>query len=361
MAKKAAAKVNGKENGMSVAETIRALKEKYGDDSIMKLGDKPKVGVDAISTGSIGLDIILGVSGLPRGRMIEVFGPQASGKTTLALHTVAQAQMRGGVCAYMDAENAMDPDYAKKLGVKIEDLHISQPQSAEQALDMVDTMVRSDQFDVIVIDSVAALTPIKEVEGEMGQQQMGSHARLMSQACRKLNSQMGGKKTVLIFINQIRTAIGAIPGMPTEYTPGGRALAYYTSVRLDIRRIAQIKKGDEIIGGRTRIKVVKNKVAAPYKQTELDILYNEGISREGEIIALGTKYGIIDHPGTSYSFKGSPIGLGYDRARQFLKANRAISDDILELIKERLDKDSLFSASPDEVTANAVPEDGDSQ
>ncbi len=318
-----------------IEDTLRDIRAKFGDDSIMKLGDKPHVDVNAISTGSIGLDAALGVGGLPRGRIIEIFGPESSGKTTLALHVVAEAQKLSGICAYIDAEHAMDPEYAKKIGVKIDELLISQPDTGEQGLEIVESLVRSGKMDVIVIDSVAALTPKDEIEGDMGAQHMGKQARLMSQALRKLTAIVAKSKTIVIFINQIRMQIGVMFGNP-ETTPGGKALKFYTSVRLDIRRIAQIKKGEEIMGGRVRVKVVKNKVAAPFRQTEFDLMYNEGISREGEIIALGEKYGIMSKSGVSYSFGAEKLGRGYDATRQYLKENKELADKILVKIREKI-------------------------
>lgn len=324
-----------KESGANIEDTLNAIKTKFGEDSIMKLGEKPHVDVNAIPTGSIGLDAALGVGGLPRGRIIEIFGPESSGKTTLALHVVAEAQKKAGICAYIDAEHAMDPEYAKKLGVKIDELLISQPDTGEQALEIVESLVRSGKLDVVVIDSVAALTPKDEIEGEMGQSHMGKQARLMSQALRKLTAIVARSKTIVIFINQIRMQIGVMFGNP-ETTPGGKALKFYTSVRIDIRRIAQIKKGEEVVGGRVRAKVVKNKVAAPFKQTEFDLIYNEGISQEGEIIALGEKMGIIGKSGTSYQFGEEKLGRGYDATRQFLKENSKITAAILKQIREKL-------------------------
>jgi len=319
----------------TIEDAMKAIQTKFGDESIMMLGDKPKVNVNVIPTGSLGLDAALGVGGLPRGRIIEIFGPESSGKTTLALHAVAEAQKLGGICAYIDAEHAMDPEYAKKLGVKIEQLLISQPDTGEQGLDIVDSLVRSGKMDVIVIDSVAALTPKDEIEGDMGAYHVGKQARLMSQALRKLTSIVAKSKTVVIFINQIRMQIGVMFGNP-ETTPGGKALKFYTSVRLDIRRIAQIKKGEEIMGGRVRVKVVKNKVAAPFKQTEFDLMYNEGISREGEMLALGEKMDIIKKSGNSYEYNGEKIGRGYDAARTFLKENCKVANEILKQIREKL-------------------------
>ncbi len=324
-----------KDNNSSIKDTIAQIKTKFGDDAIMRLGEKPRVDVNAISTGSIGLDAALGVGGLPRGRIIEIFGPESSGKTTLSLHVIAEAQKKDGICAFIDAEHAMDPEYAKRLGVQIDELLISQPDTGEQALEIVESLVRSGKLDVIVIDSVAALTPKDEIEGDMGASHMGKQARLMSQALRKLTAIVARSKTIVIFINQIRMQIGVMFGNP-ETTPGGKALKFYTSVRLDIRRIAQIKKGEEIMGGRVRVKVVKNKVAAPFRQTEFDLMYNEGISKEGEIIALGEKLDIINKSGTSYSYGEEKLGRGYDATRQFLRANTKISNEILKKIREHL-------------------------
>ncbi len=324
-----------KRSATDVNDALDIIRTKFGEDSIMKLGDKPKVNVNAIPTGSLGLDWALGIGGMPRGRIVEIFGPESSGKTTLALHVVAEAQKRGGVCAYIDAEHAMDPEYSKKLGVQIDDLLISQPDTGEQALEIVDSLIRTGKMDVVVIDSVAALTPKAEIEGDMGAHHIGTQARLMSQALRKLTAIVAKSKTIVIFINQIRMQIGVMFGNP-ETTPGGKALKFYSSVRLDIRRIAQIKKGEEIMGGRVRVKVVKNKVAAPFKQTEFDLMYNEGISQEGEIIALGEKYAILQKSGSSYSFGEEKLGRGYDATRQFLKENTRVREEILKQIREKL-------------------------
>lgn len=322
----------------SIAETLKDIQTKFGEEAIMKLTDKPRVDVDVVPTGSIGLNHILGVGGYPRGRVIEIYGPESSGKTTLALHAVAEAQKKGGVCAFVDAEHALDPEYAKKLGVKLDELLVSQPNTGEQALEIVESLVRTGNLDVIVIDSVAALTPKDEIEGDMGAHHVGKQARLMSQALRKLTAIVSQTKTVVIFINQIRMQIGVMFGNP-ETTPGGKALKFYTSVRLDIRRIAQIKKGDEIMGGRTRVKVVKNKVAAPFKMTEFDLMYNEGISREGELIALGEKYDVIQKAGASYSYGDTKLARGYDATRSFLKENKKVAESILKDIKEKIKKD----------------------
>ncbi len=327
--------VGTKEDKVNVMDTIKEIKTKFGDDSIMMLGDKPHVDVNSISTGSLGLDNALGIGGVPRGRVVEIFGPESSGKTTLALHIIAEAQKMGGVCAFIDAEHAMDPEYSQKLGVKVDQLLISQPDNGEQALEIVDSLVRSGKLDVIVIDSVAALTPKDEIEGDMGAYHVGKQARLMSQALRKLTAIVARSKTVVIFINQIRMQIGVMFGNP-ETTPGGKALKFYTSVRLDIRRIAQIKKGDEVMGGRVRVKVVKNKVAAPFKQTEFDLMYNEGISKEGEILALGEKFGIIEKSGSSYKYQGESLGRGYDASRMKLKEDKKLSSEILKQIRTKL-------------------------
>jgi len=302
----------------------------------MKLGDQPKVDVNAISTGSIGVDWALGIGGLPRGRIIEIFGPESSGKTTLSLHVIAEAQKKGGICAFIDAEHAVDPEYAKKIGVDIGSLLISQPDTGEQALEIVESLVRSGKIDVIVVDSVAALTPKDEIEGDMGQSHVGKQARLMSQALRKLTAIVGQAKTVVIFINQIRMQIGVMFGNP-ETTTGGKALKFYTSVRIDIRRIAQIKKGEEIMGGRHRVKIVKNKIAAPFRQTEFDLMYNEGISKEGEILALGEKMGLIQKSsGGSYAYGDVKFGRGYDAARTFLRGNKTIFNQLLKEIRKSL-------------------------
>ncbi len=334
--------VEKKEIGDTIANTIKAIQTKFGEGAIMKLGEKPKVDIGVVPTGSIGLDIALGVGGLPRGRIIEIFGPESSGKTTLTLHVIAEAQKQGGICAFIDAEHAMDPEYAKKLGIKIDDLLISQPDTGEQALEITESLVRSGKIDVIVIDSVAALTPKDEIEGDMGAHHVGKQARLMSQALRKLTAICAKSKTVVIFINQIRMQIGVMFGNP-ETTPGGKALKFYTSVRLDIRKIAQIKKGEEVVGSRTRVKVVKNKVAAPFKQTEFDIIYNEGISKEGEILALGERFEIIEKSGSSYSYVPGgkkdaevKLGRGYDASRTFLRENPKVAEQALKEIRKKL-------------------------
>jgi len=343
MAKKPAEK---RSMGEGVDAAIKAIQTKFGEGSIMKLGDKPKVGVDAIPSGSIGLDHALGVGGFPRGRIIEIFGPESSGKTTLSLHVIAEAQKKGGICAFIDAEHALDPEYARRLGVNINDLLVSQPDTGEQALEITESLVRSGKIDVVVIDSVAALTPRDEIEGEMGAHHVGKQARLMSQALRKLTAITDKSKTLVIFINQIRMQIGVMFGNP-ETTPGGKALKFYTSVRVDIRRIAQIKKGDEVMGNRTRAKVVKNKVAAPFRVTEFDIMFNEGISKEGEIIALGEKFGILSKSGSSYKYGDTALGRGYDATRMFLrdKANKKIAEEILKEIRKKMEEEPVVGVS----------------
>ena len=334
-----------REEEVALENTLKSIQLKFGEGSIMKFGDAPKVNINVISTGSIGLDMALGVGGIPRGRIIEIFGPESSGKTTLSLHIVAEAQKAGGICAYVDAEHAMDPEYTKKLGVNINDLLISQPDNGEQALEIVESLVRTGKIDVVVVDSVAALTPKDEIEGDMGAYHVGKQARLMSQALRKLTAIVARSKTCVIFINQIRMQIGVMFGNP-ETTPGGKALKFYTSVRLDIRKIAQIKKGEEVVGSRTRVKVVKNKVSAPFKQTEFDIIYGEGISREGELMALGEKYKIIEKSGNTYSYvpegekkEKEKLGVGYDNTRTFLKENKKISNDIFKEIKKKFSEE----------------------
>jgi len=314
-------------------DTVKELQEKFGEGAIMMLGNAPKVDVDAIPTGSLALDMALGIGGVPKGRVIELFGPESSGKTTLALHIVAQVQKRGGLAAFVDAEHALDPDYAKRIGVKINELLISQPDTGEQALEIVDSLVRSGSVDVVVVDSVAALTPRAEIEGEMGQQHMGLQARLMSHALRKLTGSVSKTKTTVIFINQIRMQIGIVFGNP-ETTPGGKALKFYASVRIEVRRAAQIKKGEEIIGNRVNAKIVKNKVAPPFRRAEFDIFYNEGISREAELLTLGEKFGVIKKAGASFTYQGMRLGQGFDNARQFLKENPKVAEELAKKIRE---------------------------
>lgn len=325
-------------------ETVKELKERFGEGVIMKLGEAKKVDVDVIPTGSVSLDIALGVGGIPRGRIIEIFGPESSGKTTLALHVIAEAQKKGGQAAFVDAEHALDPEYARRIGVKVDDLLISQPDTGEQALEIVESLVRSGGCDVIVIDSVAALTPKAEIEGEMGQQFMGLQARLMSQALRKLTAIVAKSSTAVIFINQIRMKIGIMFGNP-ETTPGGKALKFYSSVRIDVRKSAQIKKGDEVVGNRVTAKIVKNKVAPPFRTAEFDIMYNEGISSEADILNTGVKFGVMTKSGTWFVYRNEKLGQGLDAARRFLKENPKIAKEIVldiqkavETIKDETEK-----------------------
>jgi recombination protein RecA len=328
----------------ALSAALAQIEKQFGKGSIMRMGDSD-IGDDiqAVSTGSLGLDIALGIGGLPRGRVIEIYGPESSGKTTLTLSVIAQMQKTGGVAAFIDAEHALDPQYAAKLGVNVPDLLISQPDTGEQALEIVDMLVRSGSVDIVVIDSVAALTPRAEIEGEMGDSHMGLQARLMSQALRKLTGNIKRTNTMVIFINQIRMKIGVMFGNP-ETTTGGNALKFYASVRLDIRRTGAIKKGDEVIGSETRVKVIKNKVAPPFKQAEFDILYGEGISREGEIIELGANLKFVEKAGSWYSYNGEKIGQGKDNAREFLKANPAIANEIDAKIRANMK--SLSEATP---------------
>lgn len=314
---------------------VKEIQEKFGEGAIMKLGEARRVDVDVIPTGSFTLDSALGVGGLPRGRIIEVFGPESSGKTTLALHVIREAQKKGGLAAFIDAEHALDPEYAKKIGVKINDLLISQPDTGEQALDIVESLVRSNAVDVIVVDSVAALVPKAEIEGDMGDQHIGLQARLMSHALRKLTAIVSKSKTVIIFINQIRMQIGMMWGNP-ETTPGGKALKFYSSVRIDIRRAAQLKKGEEIIGNRTKVKIVKNKVAPPFRIAEFDIFYGEGISYEAEVINAAINLGIIKKSGASMSYESFKLGMGFENAKAFLKENPKVRDEIMKKIKEKM-------------------------
>lgn len=314
---------------------VKEIQEKYGEGSIMKLGDARRVDVDVIPTGSFTLDSALGVGGVPRGRVIEIFGPESSGKTTLALHIIREAQRKGGLAAFVDAEHALDPEYAKKIGVNTKDLLISQPDNGEQALDIVESLVRSNAVDVIVVDSVAALVPKAEIEGDMGAQHIGLQARLMSHALRKLTAITAKSKTVIIFINQIRMQIGMMWGNP-ETTPGGKALKFYASVRIDIRRAAQLKKGEEIIGNRTKVKIVKNKVAPPFRTAEFDIFYGEGISYEAEIINAALKYDILKKAGASLTYDSVRLGVGFENAKTFMKENPKVRDELMEKIKEAI-------------------------
>jgi recombination protein RecA len=323
----------GSEDKSKALESALGLIERnYGSGSIMRLGDNTTIDIEAISTGSLGLDIALGIGGLPKGRIIEIYGPESSGKTTLALHVVASAQKSEGVCAFVDAEHALDPVYAKNLGVDVDKLLVSQPDGGEQALEIADTLIRSGAVDVLVVDSVAALVPKAELEGDMGDTHVGLQARLMSQALRKLTASISKSNCMLIFINQIRMKIGVMFGSP-ETTTGGNALKFYSSVRLDIRRIGAIKDKDQIVGNQTRVKVVKNKVAPPFKITEFDILYGEGISKEGEIIDIGVSRGVVEKSGSWYSFNGNRIGQGRENAKKYLIENKEISDEIESLIR----------------------------
>ena len=338
-----------KEKGASLADTLKSIRHQFGDDSVMYLDKNETMNVESIPTGSFGLDIALGIGGFPKGRIIEIYGPESSGKTTLALHAVAEAQKRGGVCAFIDVEHALDPLYAKKIGVDTSSLLIAQPEHGEQALEIVDSMVQSHKFAVIIIDSVAALVTKSELEGEMGDQHVGRHAKMMSQALRKLTGPVKHSGTVVIFINQIRINIGNAGYGNPEYTPGGKALKFGASVRLDIRRIAKITKGDEVLGGRVRVKVVKNKVAPPFRQTEFDLMYGEGISHEGECLALGERYKILTKGGSAYAYGEIKLGRGYDASRTFLKENPEITEKIIKEITDKIKE----QAAPVETEADA--------
>ena len=319
----------------ALASALGQIEKQFGKGAVMRMGDRTAEAIDTVSTGSLGLDVALGVGGLPRGRVVEIYGPESSGKTTLTLQVIASCQKNGGTAAFVDAEHALDPTYAAKLGVNVDDLLVSQPDTGEQALEIADMLVRSNAVDVVVVDSVAALTPKAEIEGEMGDSHVGLHARLMSQALRKLTGNIKRSNTLVIFINQIRMKIGVMFGNP-ETTTGGNALKFYASVRLDIRRIGAVKKGEEVIGSETRVKVVKNKVAPPFRQAEFEILYGEGTSREGEIIELGVAQNLIDKSGAWYSYKGDRIGQGKENVRQFLRDNPAIANEIDAELRARL-------------------------
>lgn len=320
----------------ALAAALGQIEKQFGKGSVMRMGDSPSPrDIAVISTGSLALDVALGAGGLPRGRVVEIYGPESSGKTTLTLETIAQCQKLGGTCAFVDAEHALDPTYAEKLGVQVDDLLVSQPDTGEQALEIADMLVRSGAVDLVVVDSVAALTPKAEIEGEMGDSHVGLQARLMSQALRKLTANIKRSNTLVIFINQIRMKIGVMFGSP-ETTTGGNALKFYSSVRLDIRRIGSIKKGDEVIGNETRVKVVKNKIAPPFRQAEFEILYGEGVSREGELIELGVQQGIVDKAGAWYSYNGERIGQGKDNVRNYLKEHPEMAQEINQALRERL-------------------------
>ncbi len=336
----------------ALAAALSQIEKQFGKGSIMRFGENEvESGIQVVSTGSLGLDVALGIGGLPRGRVVEIYGPESSGKTTLTLQVIAEMQKLGGTCAFIDAEHALDVQYASKLGVNLPDLLISQPDTGEQALEIVDSLVRSGSVDLVIIDSVAALTPKAEIEGDMGDSLPGLQARLMSQALRKLTANIKRTNCLVIFINQIRMKIGVMFGSP-ETTTGGNALKFYSSVRLDIRRIGSIKKGDEVVGSETRVKVVKNKVSPPFKQAEFDILYGQGTSREGEVVDLGVLHGFVDKAGAWYSYNGEKIGQGKDNARDFLKANPAMSAEIENKIREKLGVRLLEESAPAAASKN---------
>ncbi|MET0709863.1 MAG: recombinase RecA [Tardiphaga sp.] len=338
-----------KDRSKALDAALSQIERNFGKGSIMKLGKNDKsMDVDVVSTGSLGLDLALGIGGLPRGRVVEIYGPESSGKTTLALHTVAEAQKKGGICAFVDAEHALDPIYARKLGVKVDDLLISQPDHGEQALEIADTLVRSGAVDVLVVDSVAALVPLSELEGEMGDNQPGTQARLMSKALRKLTASINKSNTMVIFINQIRMKIGVMYGSP-ETTTGGNALKFYASVRLDIRRIGAIKEREEVVGNQTRVKVVKNKLAPPFKQVEFDIMYGEGVSKMGEILDLGVKAGIVEKSGAWFSYDSQRLGQGRENSKAFLKANPDMTAKIEAAIRQNsgLIAEQILAGSPE--------------
>ena len=319
----------------ALSSALSQIEKQFGKGAVMRMGDKSNEAIETVSTGSLGLDIALGIGGLPRGRVVEIYGPESSGKTTLTLQVIAACQRAGGTAAFVDAEHALDPTYAEKLGVKVDDLLVSQPDTGEQALEIADMLVRSNAVDVVVVDSVAALTPKAEIEGEMGDSHVGLQARLMSQALRKLTANIKKSGCLVIFINQIRMKIGVMFGNP-ETTTGGNALKFYASVRLDIRRIGAVKRGEEVIGSETRVKVVKNKVAPPFRQAEFEILYGEGTSREGELIELGVLHNLVEKSGAWYSYKGDRIGQGKDNVRLFLKEHAAIANEIDTALREKL-------------------------
>ena len=336
----------------ALRSALSQIERQFGKGAVMRMGDASAVrDAASISTGSLGLDVALGIGGLPRGRVVEIYGPESSGKTTLSLEVVAHAQREGGTAAFIDAEHALDPPYAEKIGVNVDELLVSQPDTGEQALEITDMIVRSGAVDVVVIDSVAALTPRAELEGEMGDSHVGLHARLMSQALRKLTANIKRSNTLVIFINQIRMKIGVMFGSP-ETTTGGNALKFYASMRLDIRRIGSIKKADEVIGNETRVKVVKNKLAPPFKKVEFDILYGEGISRQGELIDLGVKHGLVEKAGAWYSYRGDRIGQGRDNVRNFLKEHEDVASSLDSALRERLlGTEDAKASSPEEVEA----------
>ena len=332
----------------SLELAIKQIDKQFGKGTILRMGDREIEPIDAINTGSLGLDLALGIGGVPKGRIVEIYGPESSGKTTLTLHLIAQCQKAGGVCAFVDAEHALDPNYAKNLGVDIDNLYISQPDFGEQALDVVETLARSGAVDLIVVDSVAALTPKNEIDGDMGDQHVGLQARLMSQALRKLTSVVHKMGSTVIFINQIRMKIGAMGYGTPETTTGGNALKFYSSVRIDVRRIATLKQGEDPVGNRVRVKVVKNKVAPPFKQAEFDIMFGEGISREGELMDYGVKLDIIDKSGAWFSYASTKLGQGRENAKAFLKENEAVATEIENKIRENIGDVLSGSAEPDE-------------
>jgi recombination protein RecA len=348
---------------------LTQIEKQHGKGAVMRMGERTTMDIEAVSTGAMSLDLALGVGGLPRGRITEIYGPESSGKSTLAMHVVAEAQRNGGICAYIDAEHAMDPVYAKNIGVDIDELLISQPDTGEQALEIADMLIRSGSLDVVVIDSVAALTPRAEIEGEMGDAHVGLQARLMSQALRKLTANLSKSNTIAVFINQLREKVGVMFGSP-ETTSGGRALKFYSSVRLDIRRIESIKDGAEVIGNRTRVKVVKNKVAAPFKQSEFDIMYNRGISREGSVLDIGVDLGLVKKSGAWYTYEGEQLGQGRENSKEFLANNPEVMVELSERIRSQLgvrispnspsDDPSVSSASPsdDPSASSAAPAKG---
>ena len=333
------------EKEKALAAAISQIEKNYGKGSVMKLGQRQEMNIESIPTGSVGLDIALGVGGLPKGRIIEIFGPESSGKTTLTLHAIAEAQKQGGTCAFIDAEHALDPVYAKKLGVNIDDLIISQPDTGEQALEITDTLVRSGAVDMVVIDSVAALVPKAEIDGEMGDSHMGLQARLMSQALRKLTASTSKTNCTIIFINQIRMKIGVMFGSP-ETTTGGNALKFYASIRIDIRRIGAIKDKEEVVGSQTRVKIVKNKVSPPFKMVEFDIIYGHGISKEGELIDFGVKYDLVEKSGAWYSYGANRIGQGRENAKQYMKDHPEIAKELEEKIKNTLSSPAIGFETP---------------
>jgi recombination protein RecA len=352
---------NTKEITMATDDRAKALdlalgqiEKQFGKGSIMRMGENLHMNIETVSTGALALDMALGVGGLPKGRIVEVFGPESSGKSTLAMHVVAEAQRRGGICAYIDAEHAMDPIYARAIGVNVDDLYIAQPDTGEQALEIADMLIRSGALDVLVVDSVAALTPRAEIEGEMGDSHVGLQARLMSQALRKITANLNKSNTIAIFINQLREKIGVMYGSP-ETTPGGRALRFYSSVRIDIRRVESIKDGTDIVGSRTRTKVVKNKVAPPFKQAEFDIMYGKGISREGSILDVAVELGFVKKAGAWFTYEGEQLGQGRENVKNYLRENPQLMADIDGRVREKLAADALELAA--KAAGNTVPEE----